>query len=1309
MASISNENHNYEEYLLDTLNDLDIGFVKVSDDGIILNHNLAFNKIFGYPEKNLIGTKTLDYWLNSEERNKFRKAFYKDGVVKKYIAPAKNVDGKKIFLELNTKLNKNPNGEVISSERTFVDITERIRTEQQLKESEEKYRLITENANDLIAILNRKFEFEYINEDIHMKLMGYSKEDAIGKSMLEILHPDDLKSAVKSVKEIITTGEGSVEVRVRHSAGHWVWMHVRGKTFVDNKGEKQVLIISRDITERKKAEQKLKGSEEKYRSLFDNMLDGFAYCKIILDHDNNPVDFFFLEVNDAFERLTGLKKEETIGKRVTEVIPGIENSKPNLFEIYGKVALIGEDTKFEIFFEPLKIWLSISVYSPEKGYFVAIFNNITERKIAEEKLKQSEERFKNLYNNAQVAMFSVTFDGEPLAINDFGLSMLDYSSREEFFSRFNSFNHWANPEERRKMMEELKQKGEIHNFQTQSLTTKGVKFWSEFSIKLYPEKGQLDAVAIDVTDRKEAELKLKESQDRFRRIIENAPFGYYRVGKDGLWQFVNPVWEKMHGYSLQEIIGKSFEITQPENAKEQARIYVQRVLSGEAMTGEFGRTKKDGTVEYHTFNIQPIYQKGEIIAIEGFINDITELKETEQRLRVSESNLRKLNNELELIIEERTKELKESEEILRSTLESTADGILVVGEKGQVTHTNSKFADMWRIPQDLIDIRDDQKLLDYVLNQLKDPEAFLSKVEQLYRSASEDFDTLYFKDGRIFERFSSSLIREGEINGRVWSFRDITERKKVEEVLYHERDLIRTLLENLPDFIYFKDKKGRFQHISKSFCEFFGRSMEEIIGKSDLELFPEEVAKRTHSEDLQVIKTGIPLINKEESGILSSTWVLTTKIPWFDKDGNTKGLLGISHDITERKKAEQKLKESEENLKIINKAFLKFTEDPIINLQILVDTAGTLLNADCAMYNTIISSNSKESLKTLAIYQEPPEFIKESYAIGHICTDVIKDNRDEIIIIRDLDKTKYAISDENVKKYNLKQYVGIGIRLNGISIASFCLVYTKNRILSESDIELFKILTKSASIEVSRLEAMKKIKELSKIKSEFLRRASHELKTPLISIKGFSELILTLYEDQLDTPIISKLREINDGCERLQNIINNLLKTSRLESPELKPKLQKEDLSFLIQFCVHELKSLAEKRNQSIKLEIHSKLYANIEKEEIHDVLSNLITNAIKYTPPMGKIEIKTELKEDSVVVSVKDNGIGFTEDQKKKIFKQFGKIERYGQGLDLGIDGTGLGLYISKRIVESHGGKIWMESEGKNKGASFYFTLPIV
>lgn len=234
-----------------------------------------------------------------------------------------------------------------------------------------------------------------------------------------------------------------------------------------------------------------------------------------------------------------------------------------------------------------------------------------------------------------------------------------------------------------------------------------------------------------------------------------------------------------------------------------------------------------------------------------------------------------------------------------------------------------------------------------------------------------------------------------------------------------------------------------------------------------------------------------------------------------------------------------------------------------------------------------------------------------------------------------------------------------------------------------------------------------KLKELSILKSEFLRRASHELKTPLISIKGYSDLILSLYTDQLDSDIISHLNEIGHGCDRLQYIINDILKSSQLESIELKPRLQEENISFLIKYCVNELESFAVKRNQSIELIIHNQLHVNIEKEEIHDVLSNLLSNAIKYTPRNGKIEVKTEIKDDFVVISVCDNGIGFTEDQKKKVFTRFGKIERYGQGFELEIDGSGLGLYISKKIVESHGGKIWFESKGRTRGSTFYFSLP--
>jgi len=139
--------------------------------------------------------------------------------------------------------------------------------------------------------------------------------------------------------------------------------------------------------ERKKAEEALRENEELYRSLFENMLNGFAYCKMLF-HQNQPQDFIYLNVNNSFEALTGLKN--VIGKKVSEVIPGIRESDPKLFEICGRVALSGRPERFEIYVDALGAWFWISVYSPRKEYFVAVFDVITERKKGGEALRESE-------------------------------------------------------------------------------------------------------------------------------------------------------------------------------------------------------------------------------------------------------------------------------------------------------------------------------------------------------------------------------------------------------------------------------------------------------------------------------------------------------------------------------------------------------------------------------------------------------------------------------------------------------------------------------------------------------------------------------------------------------------------------------------------------------------------------------------------------------------------------------------------------------------------------------------------------------
>jgi len=233
--------------------------------------------------------------------------------------------------------------------------------------------------------------------------------------------------------------------------------------------------------------------------------------------------------------------------------------------------------------------------------------------------------------------------------------------------------------------------------------------------------------------------------------------------------------------------------------------------------------------------------------------------------------------------------------------------------------------------------------------------------------------------------------------------------------------------------------------------------------------------------------------------------------------------------------------------------------------------------------------------------------------------------------------------------------------------------------------------------------------KLNEIKSALLRRASHELKTPLVSIKGNANLLLELYLHELNYNTITIVEDLKKGCERLETLIEDILETLKLEANQITLRASYEDLAFLIKFCIRKLKDLIKDRNHTIILEIQDRLMTKFEKERIFKVLTNLLSNAIKYTQPNGIIKIKSEIKDNFYIISIHDNGIGFNEEEKEGIFEQFGKIERYGQGLDVISEGTGLGLYISKKIVELHGGNMWMESEGKFKGSTFYFSLPIV
>ena len=275
-------------------------------------------------------------------------------------------------------------GAYLYSVHTLEDITESRRAEAALHESEEKFRKISESAQDAIIMMGADQCISFWNAAAE-RIFGYTAKEAIGQELHVLIVPEPAHARfTQAFPHFQASGEGPIigeviEVTALRKGGEEFPVELAVSATQLN-GQWHAIGIVRDITERKQAEQALRESEKLYRSLFENMLNGFAYCRMIFEQEQ-PQDFIYLSVNAAFETLTGLKN--VTGRKVSEVIPGIRQSDPGLFEIYGRVSLSGEPERFEIYVEALRQWFWISVYRPERGYFVAVFDVITERKQAE--------------------------------------------------------------------------------------------------------------------------------------------------------------------------------------------------------------------------------------------------------------------------------------------------------------------------------------------------------------------------------------------------------------------------------------------------------------------------------------------------------------------------------------------------------------------------------------------------------------------------------------------------------------------------------------------------------------------------------------------------------------------------------------------------------------------------------------------------------------------------------------------------------------------------------------------------------------
>jgi len=394
-----------------------------------------------------------------------------------------------------------------------------------------------------------------------------------------------------------------------------------------------------------RVEQEKLESEEQYRRLFENMLEGFAYCKMEFEN-GTPLDFIYLHVNQAFETLTGLR--DVAGKKVSEVIPGIREADPGLFEIYGRVALSGNPERIEIFVEALKMWFNISVYSPGKEFFVAVFDVITERKEAEEALRESEERYRSLVECSPMAIF-INRNNRIEYANPSALKLFGAGGSQDIIGK--SPYEIVHPGFHTAMTERIGivlNGGSVPLVETSIMGLDGIERQVEIVASLITSLHgpAIQVMMNDITHRKRAEAALLESEQRLRRAEEIARLGHWRIASDK----EEVTWSD----EIYRILGVTRETYHPSlewyedfvhpDDREVLIRYREALLRDGAGSFELRVILPDGRLR-HIVGLGETERNeiGKAVATFGTFQDVTELKGKELELQEKNIELERLN------------------------------------------------------------------------------------------------------------------------------------------------------------------------------------------------------------------------------------------------------------------------------------------------------------------------------------------------------------------------------------------------------------------------------------------------------------------------------------------------------------------------------------------------------------------------------------------------------------------------------------------------------------------------------------------
>lgn len=1185
------------------------------------------------------------------------------------------------------------------------NIKQLIAAEKQKEFLENNFNFVLDQANDVIVTLDDAATIININQKV-TEVYGYSPVELIGKKIF-VLRADGNSPVYLEQLNKARQKDGIVfETIHKRKDGTTFPVEISSKTFtIDNNLYYQSII--RNITSRKKQELLLRDSRKKLSTLMSN-LPGMAY-KCLNDDEwtmqfvskgcfkltgYKPSEFYLnrnisyssiivpdyretirtkikraIESKKSFQHTYQIKTKNGITKWVWEKGQGIFNSRGELLHIEGFISDISDLKNAEG-----KVLNLNRLYS--------ILSQVNQAIV---RTKHKDELFTQITNLLiEYGKFKLCWIGTVSADKKFitpekaAGEMVDYLNKLTFplYSDENKLTVLGESISQAKhiVINDLSSDGRSAIHKTTALengiksvgvfplivdeAVEGVLVLNSGEINSFDENevNLLKEISSDISfavssHRKEekrliTEINLKNSEENFRTLYESAPLSYQSLDSDGNILEVNDMFTETFGYSSAEIIGKNFaEILSPASRMQ--------------FKNKFESFKLDGSV---SSELIVMHKNGEeiITSINGKINRDAEGKFKQSHCILTDITKQKLSQN----------KIAEQEESYRTLTQSSLDAIYVLRDK-RLLMVNPAWEKMFDYTSDEV-VNDSFDIMNivapesvpYILEKYNTTEIskdyHLSEYE--FKGKTRDGKTIFI-DAVVTE-----IMWKGE-KAFQGIYRDITDKKFSEFALKESELKYRQVIENASDLIYTTDKKGNFTFANATLLTSLGVTLEEVLKHNFRELVLPEYKNRLVTHYIRQVLEQQPTTYIEFPFRTNSN-----EIRWFGQNATIKyengsyiGFHVIARDITQLKKTELALKENEEKYRTI------FENNPHPMWVYDLDTLQFIEVNDSAVVHYGYTKD---------------EFL--SMTINDLCP------LEDLLVLKNNNNGNKEKSNGKVIRHTKKDGTVISVE-----IVTHKLPQLQHR---NCNLVLANDITERLEARNELIKAKEHAEEMNRLKTSFLNNMSHEIRTPMVGILGFTSILY----DEVKKPQLKEMCEtiLNSG-KRLMDTINLILDLSRIEANKIEVKVTKLDLVDETKKVLKTLSVIAD--DKKLLLEYHpliSSAEVLIDRQIYTRILNNIVGNAIKYTPK-GKVtvEINTISKKAKRWIELKviDTGIGIPKESQQYIFDEFRQVS---EGLSRRFEGTGLGLTITKKLLELMHGEISVESE-VGKGSTFTVMIP--